>query len=102
MFWKETLISYCDYIDIAHISLDTQHIPVCFNPQIKINKKSLFFESLYRKGFMFLSDFSIDFGEFIQLGEFGVNLPFSVVLNDNNITQAISSPTSIYEYFTIK
>lgn len=51
---------------------------------------------------MFLSDFSIDFGEFIQLGEFGVNLPFSVVLNDNNITQAISSPTSIYEYFTIK
>lgn len=62
LFWKETLISYSDYIDIVHKSLDAQHIPVWFNPQIKIDKKSLFFESLYKKGFMYLSDFLNDLG----------------------------------------
>lgn len=80
LFWKETLISYNDYIEIVHKSLDAQHIPVWFNPQIKIDKKSLFFESLYKKGFMYLSDFFNDLGEFIKLDGIGVNLPFTTVL----------------------
>lgn len=80
LFWKESLLAFSEYVKIVQKTLNIQQTPVWFNPQIKMDRKSICFEVFYKKGLIYVSDILNEDGEFIQLNDFNVNLPFTIIL----------------------
>lgn len=53
-FWKESLLAFSKCIDILQKSSNIHQTPVWFNPHIEMDRKSIFHEVLYKKGFIYI------------------------------------------------
>ena len=65
-FWKETLSYIFELISICGLSQDNILLePLWYNNKIKVKKKSVFYKSLYNKGFHTVSELINSQGIFI-------------------------------------
>ena len=84
IFWKETLSVYCDFMNIVNSNnlYDIMQEPLWYNCRIKIQNKSIFYKSMFDKGFHIVSDlFDVHF-KFIQYEHlqdlYSVTIPFTL------------------------
>ena len=79
-FWKEIFAYFSEFLNIC--CNDTLLEPLWYNHRIKVQNKSVFYKSLYEKGFHSISDLLCSQGNFIAYesitNDFDVKLPFTM------------------------
>ena len=84
LFWKELLNAFSEFLYIVLKNSNQQDHPLWFNSNISIENNPIFINSLYKKGFFYVSDLFNKDGNFLSFEElrtnFGVTLPFTKVL----------------------
>ena len=85
LFWKELLNAFSEFLYIVLKNSNQQDQPLWFNSNISIENNPIFINSLYKKGFSYVSDLFNKDGNFLSFEElrtnFGVTLPFTKVLS---------------------
>ena len=79
-FWIDVLKALCQLIDTVKIdNTNIQDIPIFYNPNIKINGKSIFLNKLYKAGINCIGDLFNSDGSFSSAEQ--INIKYNLSLN---------------------